>query len=146
MSRRRELQRVISTEAEIALSLRWADAMIRQALPGGDVAMFLGRPRRTLDQNAKLWPMLQDISRQVDWYGEKLTKEEWKDVLTAGLKKQKAVPGIDGGFVVLGAHTSKMDKHEFAELIEIIYAFGAERDVKWSEPAKQAFDKYRKAA
>lgn len=146
MPRRRELQRVIATEAEIPLSLKWADAMIRQALPGGEVAMFLGRPRRTLDQNAKLWPMLFDVSKQVNWHGEKLTPENWKDVFTAALKRQKAVPGIDGGFVVLGAHTSTMDKHEFSDLIELMMAFGSEHNVTWSEPAKKTIEKHRRAA
>jgi len=90
---------------------------------------------RTLEQNAKLWPMLQDVSRQVDWHGQKLTDEEWKDVFSAALKRQKAVPGIDGGFVVCGQRTSKMSKAEFAEMIELIYAFGAQHGVKWSEAA-----------
>lgn len=93
---------------------------------------------RTLDQNSKLWPMLQDISRQVDWYGQKLTDEEWKDVFTAALKKQKVVPGLDGGFVVCGQRTSSMPKREFCELIELMYAFGAERGVVWSEPVARA--------
>lgn len=93
-------------------------------------------PTRTLDQNAKLWPMLQDVSRQVVWYGQKLTEEEWKDVFSAALKQQKAVPGIEGGFVVCGQSTSKLTKREFADLIEIIYAFGANQTpaVQWSEP------------
>jgi len=90
-------------------------------------------PTRSLDQNALLWPLLTELSTQVEWYGQKLTKEEWKDVLTAGLKKQRAVPGIDGGFVVIGAHTSKMSKAEFSELIELIYCFGAEHGVEWKE-------------
>ena len=94
-------------------------------------------PTRTLDQNAKLWPMLDDISKQVNWYGKRLTREEWKDVFSAALKKQKVVPGLDGGFVVCGQHTSKMGKREFAELIELMYAFGAERSVIWSEPGMQ---------
>ena len=88
---------------------------------------------RTLDQNAKMWAMLTDISRQVEWYGFKLSPEEWKDMITASYKKQKTVPGIDGGFVVLGARTSKMSTKEMADVIEIAYAFGAEKDVKWSE-------------
>ena len=88
---------------------------------------------RTLDQNSKLWPMLQDVSRQVDWYGNKLTEEEWKDVFSAALTKQKVVPGLDGGFVVCGQRTSKMGKREFSDLIELIYSFGAERGVQWSE-------------
>lgn len=88
---------------------------------------------RSLDQNAKLWPMLQDVSRQVDWYGNRLTDEEWKDVFSAALHKQKVVPGLDGGFVVCGQRTSKMGKKEFSDLIELMYAFGAERGVRWSE-------------
>lgn len=98
-----------------------------------DYIVTLAEPTRTLDQNSLLWPLLTEVSSQVDWYGNKLTDEEWKDVFSASLKKQKVVPGIDGGFVVCGQRTSKMGKKEFADLIEVIYAFGAERGVKWSE-------------
>lgn len=93
---------------------------------------------RTLDQNALLWPLLTELSEQVDWYGQKLTKEEWKDVMTAGLKRSRIVPGIDGGFVVLGLSTSKMDKKTFSELIELIYAFGAQQGVVFHDERKAA--------
>lgn len=90
------------------------------------------RPEKRSDaQNRRLWAMLRDISQQVDWYGQKLTDEEWKDVFTASLKKQKAVPGLDGGFVICGQRTSKMTKAEMAELQTLIEAFGAERGVKF---------------
>ena len=61
----------------------------------------------------------------------KLHKEEWKDVLTAALKRQKVVPGIDGGFVIIGARTSKMTVAEMTELIELSTAFGTEQGVKF---------------
>ena len=102
--------------------------------PSGYV-IEIREPTRTLDQNALLWPLLTEVSRQVDWYGQKLTEDEWKDVFTAGLRKQKAVPGIDGGFVMVGSKTSRMNKREFSELVELIYAFGAERGVKFQEAA-----------
>lgn len=105
--------------------------VINQA-PDGWVVK-LTSPTRTLEQNAKLWPMLTDVSRQVEWYDKKLTEWEWKDIFTAALKKSKVVPGIDGGFVVLGQHTSVMSKADFSELIELILAFGADKDVVWSE-------------
>jgi len=88
---------------------------------------------RTLDQNALLWPLLTELSLQVDWYGNKLTPDEWKSVMTAGLKRDKIVPGIDGGFVVLGMSTSKMDKRTFSELIELIQAFGASHNVQFHD-------------
>ena len=87
---------------------------------------------RSLEQNARLWAMLTDISRQVDWYGRKLTPDEWKHVFSAALKKQEVVPGIDGGFVVLGLSTSKMTKAEMCDLQTLIEAFGAERNVRFS--------------
>ncbi|MBV5266963.1 MAG: recombination protein NinB, partial [Burkholderiaceae bacterium] len=78
---------------------------------------------RSLEQNRMMWANLEDIAQQVVWYGVKLTKDEWKDVLTAALKKQKVVPGIEGGFVVIGARTSKMTVPEMTELIELSTAF-----------------------
>ena len=93
---------------------------------------------RTLDQNAKMWAVLDDISKQVDWYGRKLSSEDWKHVLTASMKKQEAVPGIDGGFVVLGISTSKMTVSEMRDLIELAHAFGAEHGVDFSYESEMA--------
>ena len=98
------------------------------AAPEGYV-VTLAEPTRTLDQNSLLWPLLTEVSKQVDWYGNKLTADEWKDVFSAALKKQKVVPGLDGGFVVCGQSTSRMSKREFSDLVELIYAFGAGRGV-----------------
>ena len=78
-----------------------------------------------------MWANLEDIAQQVVWYGVKLTKDEWKDVLTAALKRQKVVPGIEGGFVVIGARTSKMTVPEMTELIELSTAFGTQHGVKF---------------
>jgi hypothetical protein len=86
---------------------------------------------RSLNQNRMMWANLEDIAQQVVWYGVKLTKNEWKDVLTAALKKQKVVPGIEGGFVVIGARTSKMTVPEMTELIELSTAFGTQQGVKF---------------
>ena len=90
-------------------------------------------PTRKTSQNAKLWPMLEDVALQVNWHGRKMTKHDWKDIFTAALRKSEVVPGIDGEPVILtGESTSVMSKQRFADLIELIYAFGAEHGVKWS--------------
>lgn len=86
---------------------------------------------RSIAQNRRLWSLLTDISQQVDWYGQKLSPEDWKNILSASLKKQRAVPGIDGGFVVLGQSTSKMTTAEMSELQDLMEAFGAEQGVKF---------------
>ena len=87
---------------------------------------------RSTQQNRIMWANLSDIANQVNWHGHKLTKDEWKDVLTAALKRQKVVPGIDGGFVVLGYSTRNMEVAEMNELIELSYAFGTQQGVKFS--------------
>lgn len=86
-------------------------------------------PTRTLEQNARLWAMLTDVSRQVNWYGRNLSAEEWKHVFSASLKRQDVVPGLDGGFVALGLSTSRMSKRELSDLMELISAFGAQHGV-----------------
>lgn len=90
-------------------------------------------PTRTLEQNALMWAMLADISKQVDWYGQRLTSEEWKDVFSASLKRQKVVPGLDNNFVVCGQRTSRMTKKEMSDLCELMMAFGVEHEVKFSD-------------
>lgn len=100
-------------------------------------------PTRTLDQNAKLWAVLTDIANQVQWHVdgklEHLSPEDWKDILTAGLKKhQRVAAGIEGGFVMLGQRTSRMRVGEMVELIEFALWFGSERGVRWGGEAKAA--------
>lgn len=134
------------TRENMATMLPRAVALITKGLAGGAVVLKFCRDKRSIPQNNKMWPMLQDLSEQVVWYGEKLTKEEWKDVLTAGLTKQRAVPGIDGGFVMLGVSTSKQNKEWLSDLIELIYAFGSERQVQWSESSITTYEDMRHAA
>ncbi len=89
--------------------------------------------RGTLDQSARMFAMLDEIAAQVEWHGQKLGRYEWKDVFTAALKRQKVVPGIDGGFVVLGTSTRKMTKQEKSELMDLMAAFGAEHGVMFKD-------------
>jgi NinB protein len=106
---------------------------LKNALIDGQRMVLEIKPStRSLEQNARLWAMLTDISRQVDWYGRKLTPYDWKHMFTASLKKQDVVPGIDGGFVVLGASTSKMTKAEMCDLQTLMEAFGAEKGVRFT--------------
>jgi hypothetical protein len=99
-----------------------------------DYVCQIKQKTRTLEQNALMWALLDDLSKQVNWHGNKLTAEEWKDVLSASLKAQKVVSGVDGGFVVIGARTSQMTKREMSDMCELIYVFGAQQGVIWTEP------------
>ena len=115
------------TIADRDRACRW----VRQA-PIGSTVEFKA-PRRSLEQNARMWALLTDVATQVDWYGQKLTSEDWKTIFTASLRKARVVPGLDGGFVPLGMRTSDMTKAELGDLMTLIEAFGAEHGVVFGD-------------
>jgi hypothetical protein len=91
-----------------------AAAWVKNA-PTGTSVEFRG-PRRSVDQNSLLWSLLGQVSQQVQWYGQKLSSEDWKDVCSASLRRYNVVPGIDAGtFVPLGMRTSQMSKQELTD-------------------------------
>lgn len=104
----------------------------------GDVVR-ISPPDRTLDQNAAQWPILDAFAKQLKWpvNGDMvwMTDEEWKDVLTAGFKKEtvRLAMGIDGGMVMLGQRTSKFKKAEFSDWLEYLNAIAAMRGVVFSQ-------------
>lgn len=97
-------------------------------------------PKRTLDQNAAQWPILQAFADQLPWcvngHMVKMTDEEWKDVLTAAFKGEKVrlAMGLDGGVVMLGQRTSKFPKAEFSDWLEFLNATAAARGVDLTRP------------
>ena len=108
-------------------------AMWARKVPLGTTVEFRA-PRRSIDQNSLLWSLLGQISKQVEWYGQKLTPEDFKDLCSASLRRYQVVPGIDPGTVVpLGMRTSQMTKQEMTDLLELVIAFGTERGVKFKE-------------
>jgi hypothetical protein len=96
--------------------------------------------KRTLDQNSRMWAMLTEVARQVDWHGMKLRPDDWKLIFMDGLKRElRLVPNIEGnGFVNLGRSSSDLTKAEMSDLIELIFQFGSNHDVKFCDPMEQA--------
>lgn len=132
------MKQTFSVRHETQLRPQFVNAFgIAQAFmkSGKGIRVTVSEETRSLQQNALMWSMLGELSEQVNWYGNKLTSEEWKDVLTASLKAQKAVPGIDGGFVILGARTSQMTISEMNDLIALMDAFGVQQGVKFKAVA-----------
>ncbi len=109
------------------------------------------KSRRTLEQNAKLWAMLGDISRQVEWpvngLMQKLDAEDWKALMTAAVRQEiRMAQGIAGGVVMLGSSTRRMTVGELGDVIECMYAFGEDKGVRWSEPKGQMPEQWEAAA
>lgn len=96
-------------------------------------------PKRNLEQNALLWVLLSAFADQLVWPVNgsmvKLEPEEWKDILTAAYRRetQRVAMGLDGGMVMLGMRTSKLNKRQFAELIEFVQSVAVDRGVELGE-------------
>lgn len=96
--------------------------------------------KRTTDQNSIMWASLTEIARQVEWHGLKLSADDWKLLLMAGLNQEmRLVPNIEGnGFVNLGRSSSDLSKAEMGDLIELIFAFGAKNGVVFHDQREAA--------
>lgn len=118
-----------------------------QRLPEGTRVEF-SEPRRSTDQNAKLWALLGDVSRQHEHGGRRYDPEDWKCLFMLALgKEMRFAPSLDGkGFVPLSTRSSKLSKAEMSELIEFILCFCAENNIALSDPTLIQADGGRRRA
>ena len=127
-----------------ALLVLWNDEMKERAIdwirraPKESRVEFKG-PKRTRDQNMRMWARLTDIATQLVWHGVRLSPDDWKLMMLDGLKRElRLVPNINGdGFVNLGRSSSDLTIGEMTDLIELIFHFGAKHGVVWSDPAEK---------
>ncbi|MBS0257216.1 MAG: recombination protein NinB [Proteobacteria bacterium] len=103
-----------------------------------DAVVRVTEARRTLDQNSKLWAMLSDVSRAKP-NGRCQTPEVWKALFmhACGHSVQFEM-GLNGQPFPVGFSSSKLTKQQMADLLESIYAYGAEHGVVWTEPESEA--------
>jgi NinB protein len=94
--------------------------------------------KRSLEQNSRFWAMATDIATQVKWHDISLTPNDWKLLFLDALKQElRVVPNLDGnGFVNLGRSSSDLSKEEFSNLIELMFAFGANHGVVFHDPTQ----------
>lgn len=96
--------------------------------------------KRTLDQNARMWAMLTDVATQKEHAGRRYTPDQWKVLFMHACGREvQSIPALDGTtFIPWGQSSSDLSKDEMSELIEFLFAWGAENGVVWSDPAEKA--------
>jgi hypothetical protein len=112
---------------------RKAASWVRQA-PVNTRVTFQG-PKRSVQQNDKMWAALTDVSEQLTWHGQKLSADDFKCIFIAGLKQElRAVPNLqNNGFITLGRSSSDLSKEEMSLLIELIISWGIEHGVVFQD-------------
>lgn len=102
--------------------------------PLGHVVKIAEETRRDA-QNRKLWPMIKDIQDQVagmEIYSAEDMKLRFMDALGSELR---FLPKLEGaGMFPVGARSSELTVQQFSGLIELLFKFGAEHGVQWTDP------------
>jgi hypothetical protein len=130
VSRRTVILRTKRQREQVA---RWA-----MNVDAGTVVEFR-QATRSIDQNSLLWARLGELSKRLEWHGQKLSPDDWKCLATASLRKCRFVPGMDPGTVVpLGLSTSSMTKAEMADLLTLLEAFAAEHGITFQDQIEAA--------
>lgn len=114
----------------------FAKSLVDRA-PHGAV-LTIREATRSTEQNSKMWAMISDISRAKP-DGRMHTPEVWKCLFmhACGHATQFEM-GLNGQPFPTGYKSSRLTKAEMSDLIESIYAYGAEKGVVWSEPEARA--------
>lgn len=100
-----------------------------------DAVVTVKEATRNLDQNARMWAMLSDVSRAKP-EGRMWPPETWKAAFMHSLGHQCLfAEGLDGsGPFPLGFRTSRLTVKQMADLITVIAEYGDRHGVYWSEP------------
>lgn len=95
----------------------------------------ISEPKRNLDQNAKMWAMLSDVSRAKP-EDRHWTPEVWKCAFMHSLGHQvRFCEGLDAsGPFPIGFQSSRLSVAQMADLITLILEYGDRHGVKWSDP------------
>jgi hypothetical protein len=121
-----------------------------QIAPEG-YAVVISEPSKKRIQEEKYHAMISDIAAQVEHIGRKWHTDDMKRLLVDEFAEEmriagtplhhdsRVTPSLDGKRIVqLGIQTREFYVKEAAQFIEYLYAFGAERGVRWSEPRRMA--------
>ena len=106
---------------------------------GHRMVLTLKPETRSLKENALLHALLTQISKQKEWAGEKRDVETWKRLITAAWCRARGehvemLPALDGhGVDIVFRRTSQLTRAECAELIEFLYAWGAQAGIVFDE-------------
>lgn len=144
MSKRAFQYRQANPSAKMVIDLAVVE-MRQRALNGKDFDVVVSEPKRTLAENALLHALISELAGKIEWAGAKRDTETWKRLLVASWMRAEGkpvtiLPALDGnGVELVPVRTSNLGKRACADLIEFIYAWGADQGVKWDSSDKRIF-------
>lgn len=84
----------------------------------------------TLEQRKLLNAACGDLSKQINWHGNKLSKDDWRHLLSGTILGWRMMPAVDrgegtqAGFIMLGGSSLNLSKKQCTEAIELAFSIG----------------------
>ena len=131
--------------------LRNAYETLKAELLAGHVfTVRIGPEKRRDVQNDKYHAQIEDIAKQTEYAGKRWDEDDMKRILIDEFAEEmrnagtplhhdgRLIPSENGRRVIqLGIQSREFWVKEASAFIEFLYAWGAERDVQWSEPVEE---------
>jgi hypothetical protein len=126
-----------------------------------DWTVTIAPPSKTRDQEERYHAMIGDVCKQCTHLNKVFDAETWKRLLIDQFKRDtlkepeccaeywrqhsiSVIPSLDGAAVViLGEQSRRFPKKVASVFVEWLYAYGAEREVKWSDPTQPPVEAYQ---
>jgi hypothetical protein len=120
----------VSSKFDRDRAARWA-----VQAPAGTRIEFKA-PKRSLPQNDRMWAMLTDVATQKEHCGRKYTPDQWKILFMHACGREvQFIPALDNStFIPFGQSSSDLSKSEMTDLIEFVFAWGAQNGVVFQDP------------
>lgn len=123
---------------------QWVDKALANWTPGKPWLLEVREPKRTDEQNAAMWSLLSQITKQrPEHNGRAMTSDLWKSVFMDALGHEVDYVGsLDGKRMFpLGHRSSQLNKAQMSDLIELMLAWSATQGL-----TIEHFDEERAAA
>ena len=96
--------------------------------------------KRSVDQNSLLWSLLSQVASKKEHNGRKYTPNQWKVLFMHACGRDvQFIPSLDNAtFIPWGQSSSDLSKAEMTDLLEFIFAWGAQNGVTFRENSAEA--------
>lgn len=93
----------------------------------------IAEPTRTDEQNRKMWPMIQDMQRQIPEFNAYSAEDIKLRFLNALGVEMRFLPTLEGqGMFPVGHRSSTLTVDQFSALLELMHEYGARHNVEFT--------------
>lgn len=104
-------------------------------------AVQIGPETRTQAQNRLFWPLIADIRAQSPDMARFTPDQVKLRFLNALDSEMQFLPELwGGGMFAVGQRSSTLSKRDFSLLVELVFKWGAENGIRWSDKSRFTYD------